>query len=35
MHHMIAVRLGRRSNGSISHVINGTGTVSGGTAIVD
>ena len=35
MHHMIAVRLGRRSDGSIAHVINGTGPVSGRTAIVD
>jgi hypothetical protein len=35
MHHMIAVRLGGRSNGSIDHVINGTGPVSGRTAVVD
>jgi hypothetical protein len=35
MHHMIAVKLGWRSDGSISHVINGTGTLSGRTAIVD
>jgi hypothetical protein len=35
MHHMIAVRLGGRSGGSISHVINGTGPVSGRTAVVD
>lgn len=35
MHHMIAVRLGRRSAGGISHVINGTGTVSGHMAVVD
>jgi hypothetical protein len=35
MHHMIAVRLGGRSAGSISHVINGTGPVSGRTAVVD
>jgi hypothetical protein len=35
MRHMIAVRLGGRSAGNISHVINGTGTVSGRMAIVD
>jgi hypothetical protein len=35
MHHMIAVRLGGRSAGSIGHVINGTGPVSGRTAVVD
>ncbi len=35
MHHMIAVRLGWRSDGGIRHVINGTGPVSGRTAIVD
>jgi hypothetical protein len=35
MHHMIAVRLGWRSDGSIRHVINGTGTVSGRTTTVD
>ena len=35
MHHMIAVKLGWRSNGSIKHVINGTGTASGRTAVVD
>ncbi len=35
MHHMIAVRLGRRSNGSIGHVINCTGPVSGRTAVVN
>ncbi|HXI84375.1 MAG TPA: coagulation factor 5/8 type domain-containing protein [Verrucomicrobiae bacterium] len=35
MHHMIALRLGGRSNGSIAHVINGTGPVSGRSATVD
>ena len=35
MHHMIAVRIGRRSTGSIGYVINCTGPVSGRTAIVD
>ncbi len=35
MHHMLAVRLGRRDAGGISHVINGTGTVSGRTGVVD
>jgi len=32
---MIALRLGRRSEGSIAHVINGTGPVSGRSATVD
>lgn len=35
MHHMIAVRLGRRSDGNINHVINGTGPVTDRTAIVN
>lgn len=35
MHHMIAVRLGGRSAGSISYVINCNGPVSGRTATVD
>ena len=35
MHHMIAVRLGGRSAGSIAHVINGTGPVSGRTTVVE
>ena len=35
MHHMIALRLGRCSEGSIAHVINGTGPVSGRSATVD
>ena len=35
MHHMIAVRLGRRSDGNINHVINGTVPLSGRTATVD
>jgi hypothetical protein len=35
MHHMITVRMGWRDAGGISHVINGTGTVSGRTGVVD
>lgn len=35
MHHMITVRLGRRSDGNINHVINGAGPVSDRTATVN
>jgi len=35
MHHMITVRMGWRDAGAILHVINGTGTMTGRTGVVD